>query len=156
MIVVRKFVYNPSDDEREKASQSYLMSLIAIIGGLPLPIVNLIATAAFWVSSRRRGLFVRYHSTQALMSQFALLLINGFAFWWTISVIFGERVVTNDYFAYIAVVLLFNLLEFVATIFTAIIARDGRHAEWWFFGAVANLIFKNELAGIDIKKGRVI
>jgi hypothetical protein len=44
MIRIKKFIYEPGDHEAETASSSYLMSLIAIIVGLPLPIVNLIAT----------------------------------------------------------------------------------------------------------------
>ena len=44
MIAVRSFPYVPGEHEAEKASNSYLMSLIAVIAGLPLPIVNLIAT----------------------------------------------------------------------------------------------------------------
>ena len=44
MINTAKFDYEPTEHEAEKASNSYLMSLIALIVGLPLPIINLIAT----------------------------------------------------------------------------------------------------------------
>ena len=44
MITKTKFNYEPLEHEFEKASNSYLMSLMAIIVGLPLPIINLIAT----------------------------------------------------------------------------------------------------------------
>ena len=43
----QNFAYEPSEHEAEKASNSYLMSLIAIIAGLPLPIINLLATLIF-------------------------------------------------------------------------------------------------------------
>ena len=37
MSPAREFVYKPDEYEAEKASNSYLMSLIAIMVGLPLP-----------------------------------------------------------------------------------------------------------------------
>jgi hypothetical protein len=43
MINKRKFIYEPSEHESETASSSYLMSLIAILGGFPLQIINLVA-----------------------------------------------------------------------------------------------------------------
>lgn len=47
MIQNSNFVYQPTDHESEKASNSYLMSLVALVAGLPLPIINLIATFFF-------------------------------------------------------------------------------------------------------------
>ena len=46
-----KFIYEPGEHESEKASNSYLMSLIALIAGLPLPIINLIATLIFYLGN---------------------------------------------------------------------------------------------------------
>jgi hypothetical protein len=40
MIQNSNFVYQPTDHESEKASNSYLMSLVALVAGLPLPIIN--------------------------------------------------------------------------------------------------------------------
>ncbi|MDM8158408.1 hypothetical protein QUH73_01135 [Labilibaculum sp. K2S] len=47
MISTGKFAYEPKDYEAEKASNSYVMSLAALVAGLPLPIINLIATFFF-------------------------------------------------------------------------------------------------------------
>ncbi|MBY0486365.1 MAG: hypothetical protein K2P85_04130 [Flavobacteriaceae bacterium] len=46
------FPYKPSDHESEKASNSYLMSLVALVAGLPLPIINLIATFFFFIANK--------------------------------------------------------------------------------------------------------
>jgi len=62
-----KFEYQPSEHEAEKASNSYLMSLIALIAGMPLPIINLIASVIFFVGNRKGTYFVRWHCTQALL-----------------------------------------------------------------------------------------
>ncbi len=142
MIAIKTFDYTPGEHETERASNSYLMSLIALMGGLPLPIINLIATLAFYLGNRSSTYFVRWHCTQALISQFSLLLINSAGFWWTISIIFDEEVVTNQYIAYMVVLLAFNLTEFIATIYTAINTRNGKHVEWYFYGTVTNLICK--------------
>ena len=111
MIDIKKFTYEPGEHEAEKASNSYLMSLIALIAGLPLPIINLLATLIFYLGNRKGTYFVRWHSTQALLSQFSLLFINSFGFWWTISVIFGPETISNNYIAYILPAILFNILD---------------------------------------------
>lgn len=145
MIQKKKFSYEPGEHEAESASSSYLMSLIAIVVGLPLPIINLIATLVFYLGNRKSTYFVRWHCTQALLSQLSMLFINSLGFWWTISIIFADEVVTNQYIAYIIVVLAFNLAEFVATIYTAVQTRKGIHIEWWFYGALTNMLCKQKL-----------
>ncbi len=142
MIRVTKFEYEPGDHEAEKASNSYLMSLIAIIAGLPLPIINLIATFVFYMGNRKGTYFVRWHCTQALLSQLSLLFINSFGFWWTVSIIFSSETITSKYIAYIIAAIIFNLAEFIATIYTAIQTRKGMHVEWWFYGDLTKLICK--------------
>jgi hypothetical protein len=142
MIALKTFYYEPGEHEAEKASNSYLMSLIAVIAGLPLPIINLAATLIFYLGNRKATYFVRWHCTQALLSQFSLLFINSAGFWWTISIIFSDEKVTTNYIAYIITLLLFNLSEFIATIYTAIKTRKGIHVEWWFYGTLTNIICK--------------
>ncbi len=142
MIALKTFYYEPGEHEAEKASNSYLMSLIAVIAGLPLPIINLAATFIFYLGNRKATYFVRWHCTQALLSQFSLLFINSAGFWWTISIIFSDEKVTTNYIAYIITLLLFNLSEFIATIYTAIKTRKGIHVEWWFYGTLTNIICK--------------
>jgi uncharacterized Tic20 family protein len=142
MIAVKDFSYKPTEHEAEKASNSYLMSLIALIAGLPLPIINLIATVVFYIGNRKGTFFVRWHCTQALVSQLSLIFINSAAFWWTISILFGPEPISNKYISYIMAAFIFNVVEFVATIYTAINTRKGIHVEWWFYGDLTNLICK--------------
>ena len=142
MIHETSFAYKPSEHESEKASNSYLMSLVAVVAGLPLPIINLIATFFFYVANRKSTYFVRWHCLQALFSQFALLCINRFSFWWTVSILFTDEKVTNQYFAYIFTVIVFNILELISTIYSAVQTRKGKHVEFWFFGNLTNLICK--------------
>lgn len=142
MISIEKFNYIPYEDEKEKASNSYLMSLLAIMAGLPLPIINLIATAIFYLGNRKSTYFVRWHATQALLSQFSLIFINSAAFWWTIDIITQNSEITTLYISYMMTAFIFNLGEFVVTIYTAIQTRKGIHVKWWFYGDLTDLICK--------------
>lgn len=142
MIALKEFDYAPGEHEAEKASNSYLMSLIAIIAGLPLPIINLLATFVFYMGNRKGTFFVRWHCTQALLSQLSVLAMNSVGFWWTIGVILGDDPFNNKYIAYMITIFFFNLTEFIATIYTAIKTRNGVHVEWMFYGPITNLICK--------------
>jgi hypothetical protein len=137
-----KFDYQPSEHEAEKASNSYLMSLIALIAGMPLPIINLIASVIFFIGNRKGTYFVRWHCTQALLSQFSLLFMNSFGFWWTISIMFGPEPISSKYIGYIITILIFNISEFIATIYSAVQTRKGVHVKWFFYGNLTNLICK--------------
>lgn len=145
MINELTFAYEPGEHETEKASNSYLMSLIALMAGLPLPIVNLIATFFFYIGNRKGTYFVRWHCTQALLSQVSLLFINSYAFWWTLSILFSSETISSNYIAYLITALLFNIAEFIATVYTAIQTRKGVHVEWWFYGSLTNFICKPAL-----------
>jgi len=136
------FAYEPGEHEAEKASNSYLMSLIAVIAGLPLPIINLLATLIFYLGNRKGSYFVRWHCTQALLSQLSLLFINSYGFWWTVSIIFTSEEISSKYFAYILTAFIFNLTDFIVTIYTAIQTRKGIHVQWFFYGTLTNLVCK--------------
>lgn len=141
MNIQNTFNYQKSDEENERASNSYLMSLIVIMVGLPIPIFNLIATIGFYVSNRKSTPFVKWHCTQALLSQFSLFFFNSYSFWWTISILFASEKTSNSYFAYIIFVIILNLFEFFATIYTSIKVRKGIHVSWFFYGDLTNLIY---------------
>lgn len=147
MISIEKFEYTPYDDEAEKASNSYIMSLLAIMAGLPLPIINLAATFIFYLGNKKSTYFVRWHATQALLSQFSLLFMNSAAFWWTIDIISQNSQITTPYISYMLTVLTFNLGEFVITIYTAIQTRKGIHVKWWFYGELTDQICKPDING---------
>jgi hypothetical protein len=137
-----EFAYLPDDYECERASNSYLMSVVAVIVGLPLPIINLIATGIFYLNNRKGTYFVRWHCTQALLSQILVVAMNSFGFYWTLSIIFRDRIVDNSYIAYIITILSFNLIEFIMTVYAASATRKGKHVEWWLFGPLTNEICK--------------
>jgi uncharacterized membrane protein len=142
MIEKTTFEYKPLEYETEKASNSYLMSLVALIVGLPLPIINFIATIMFYFGNRKSTYFVRWHCLQNFYTQLSLFLLNSSAWWWTLYIIFGKGSFSNLYFGYIFTILIFNLIEFIATIYSAIYVRKGIHVKWWFFGSFTDQFCK--------------
>jgi hypothetical protein len=85
---------------------------------------------------------VRWHCTQAFLSQLSMLFINSYAFWWTVSIVFTETEISSQYIAYLITAFLYNILEFIATLYTAIETRKGKHVVWWLFGDITHLICK--------------
>lgn len=132
----------PHESELEGAANSYLMSLLVVMVGLPFPIINLLATIIFYLVNRKSSYFVRWHCTQALVSQFPLFLINTVLFWWTLRLLIGWTPLSSFYFAYLFTVLLFNIFEIVATIFTAVRVRQGKNVEWYVFGPLTDRLCK--------------
>lgn len=132
--------YRASIDERETAANSYLMSLVVVFVGLPLPILNLVATIAFALVTRKSTYFVRWHSTQALVSQLFLFFMNTYGFWWTVSIIFTDVVVTSNYIAYLFTIIIVNIIEFFATIYAAVEARKGKQPRLFGFAEFTDLL----------------
>ncbi len=134
--------YKPNEQELERASNSYLMSLIAVMAGMPLPIINLVATLIFYLGNRKSSWYVKWHCTQTLFSQLTLLIVNSIGFSWTLSVIFGSDILTNNYIGYMLTIVLFNLGEFIVTIYAAVQTRKGKPVSFWFWGTLTNMVCK--------------
>ncbi|MFM7726473.1 MAG: DUF4870 domain-containing protein [Flavobacteriales bacterium] len=130
----------PNDSEAEKASFSYLMSLVAFMAGLPLPIINLASSVFFYLGNRTSSYYVRWHCTNVLVSQFSVFLLNSIGFWWTISVLLGDRQMTDTWIAYLILVVAINLVEMIVTIRAAIRTRKGEYIRWWLISDIADRI----------------
>ncbi len=132
------------EHEYEAASYSYLMSLGVVLVGLPFPLINLVATFFFYFANRKKPYFVRWHCTQALISQIPLFVTNCILFWWTVNILLGTIPFSSLYFAYLFTVILFNVLEYIVTISSAIKVRRGEKVTWYLFGDLTDLVCKPE------------
>jgi len=122
------FIY---PDEYEKASNSYLMSTVTVIAGLPLPIVNVLAGLGFYLANRKASYFVRWHCIQAVLSQVLMLPFNSILLAWTLSYFWdGFPGVSNTYIIYAFTVLTLNVIEFLSVLLTAIKVRNGGNPRW--------------------------
>ncbi len=130
------------EDSAEKSSNVYLMSLVGVMAGLPLPILNLLATIIFFIGNKKAQPIVKWHCIQGMISQFVLFIFNSVSFWWTISILFYKEEITNNYLSYLIFVIILNVVELTSTIYTAIKVRKGQHIEWWIYGPLTNLILK--------------
>jgi uncharacterized Tic20 family protein len=138
-------LYKPNEYERERASNSYLMSVVAIMVGAPLPIVNMLATLFFYIGNRKSTPYVKWHCMQALLSQLTVFIMNAVAFTWTLRIIFGSLTLSDNYIGYIITVVVFNIIEFAITVNAAINVRKGHHVEWPLWGTLTNEILGNQL-----------
>ena len=88
------------------------------------------------------GLLALVRPALDLLEPGGVLAINSVSFWWTISVFFRDGEMSNQYIAYMFTVILFNLAELIATIYTAIETRKGHHISWWFYGDLTDRLCK--------------
>jgi hypothetical protein len=63
-------------------------------------------------------------------------------FWWTVGLLFGDVELTSFYFAYLFTVVLFNVVDLVATVVSAVQVRKGKQIEWYVYGGLTDLICK--------------
>lgn len=137
--------YHPIDQpdeltkrEKEDAMGAYLMMFAAVGVGLPLPVINLIASVIYFVINKKKSRFVRFHSYQSLLSQLPTSVVNGVGVFWTLQIfLFENFVITDQFKGYILMAVLLNILYFVFSIVGAIQARAGKMYYFLFFGKMA-------------------
>ena len=132
----------PREDEKERASGCYIMSLVAVMIGLPMPIINLLATGIFYFMSRKGTFFVRWNSIQALISQVPLFIMNNILFWWTIGILFCFTDLSSVYIAYFFTVNIYNIYDFIETVRSAVSTRKGLIHRWYLYSTITDKICK--------------
>jgi uncharacterized Tic20 family protein len=152
--------------EYEAASNAYLMSLAAVVAGLPLPIINVIAAFIYYMAKRKSSYAIRWHALQALLAQLVVMPFNSIALGWTLSIIlqlhpfwtwnlpdryytvssypdgydFTAMGFSSIYFTYLAFVLLLNIFEFIAVISTAVQVRKGINVRWFGIASITDAL----------------
>ena len=151
-------------NEYDQASNSYLMAVVAVIAGLPVPIVNVIAAIGFYLGHRRSSYFVRWHCIQSAIGQAILIPFNSIAFAWTMGILLGHNsfleIADNDgtyqvtgfdfsapsgyYWMYILFILILNITEFFVVIYTASRVRNGHNVRWPLIAGIADSLCSKE------------
>lgn len=127
-----------SKRERDDAMGAYLMMFAALAAGLPLPMLNLIASVIYYSVNKNKGRFVKFHCLQSLWSQLPTTALNIGLISWTIrNLIADDGYFSDTYKGYLAMVLIVNLLYFVFSIVGAVRARQGRMYYFLFFGRLS-------------------
>ncbi len=123
--------------EREDAMGAYLMMFASLAAGLPLPIINLVASIVYYFVNRDKGKFVHFHCLHSLYAQIPTSLLNAGAMFWGLRILFKTLPFDDTFKVYLVVVALANLLYFIFSIVAAVRARQGRFFYFVFFGKIA-------------------
>jgi Zn-dependent protease with chaperone function len=119
------------DDEAESASNAYLLSLVLLMVGAPIPILNLLASVIFYFGARRSSPFVRWHCTQALLGQLVLIPVNSTFVWMTLATLLGHRQLDDFYIGWGIFMAVLNVAEWGGSVHAAIKVRRGHDVRWW-------------------------
>mgnify|MGYP003328612662 CR=1 FL=1 len=127
----------PSEQDAEDASNSYLIALIVVF-----PLLGFLASALYLQNNRKSSYFVRWHCMQSLLSQLMIMPLNSYCFWWTLSVVRGDSAFSTFFIITLILAFLFNVVETIALIYTAIKVRAGEHVEWRLYRSLTNFTCK--------------
>jgi len=124
--------------EKEDAMGAYLMMFAAVAIGLPLPVINLIASIIYYFINRKKSRFIHFHSLQALISNIPTTIINWVAVIWGVTILFREDWhVTQEFWAYLIFAGLSTFIYFIINIIAAFKARQGKMYYMLLFGKMA-------------------
>src|SRR5258706_4867361 len=127
-----------AEREKEDAMGAYLMMFAAVAIGLPLPIINLIASIIYYFINRKKSRFIHFHSLQALLSNIPTTLINWVAVIWGVAIFLREDwVLTQEFYAYLIFAAACTLLYFIIGIIAAYRARQGKMYYLLLFGKIS-------------------
>ncbi len=126
-----------SEREKEDAMGAYLMMFAAWGIGLPLPLVNLIASVVYFFVNKKTSKFVAFHSLQSLLSQIPVSCFNSGLIAWLIAAIVSGFVFSTAFFIYLIFVVLINILYIIFSIVALVHARKGRFYYFPLFGGLS-------------------
>ena len=132
-----------SEREKEDAMGAYLMMFAAVAIGLPLPVINLIASVIYYFINRKKSKFIHFHSLQALLSQIPTTLINWALVIWAVSIFFTDLTLSNSFWAYAVFAGVSTFLYFLYSLIAAFKARQGKFYYFLLFGTMAyEIVYK--------------
>ena len=126
-----------AEREKEDAMGAYLMMFAAVAVGLPLPIINLIASVVYYFVNRKKSRFIHFHCLQALLSQIPTTLINWVVVIWAVRIFFTDLTLNNTFWAAVVFAGVSTLIYFVIGIIAAYKARQGKMYYLLFFGKLS-------------------
>ncbi|HSV91425.1 MAG TPA: DUF4870 domain-containing protein [Desulfobacterales bacterium] len=128
-----------SQREKDDAMASYLMMFASWAVGLPLPLVNLIASVVYYAVNRKASKFVAFHSLQSLLSQVPVSLLNAGIVGWGIGLLVKGDAGDGlwPFLGYVFFAVAVNILYLVFSIVALVQANKGRFSYIPFFGRIA-------------------
>ncbi|MGE0076568.1 MAG: DUF4870 domain-containing protein [Bacteroidales bacterium] len=126
-----------SEREKQDAMGAYLMMFATTAIGLPLPVVNMIASIVYFFVNRSKGRFVQFHSLQSMYSQLPVSILNSYLVIWAIVNVTKEHSFSNVFWGLLFTAGIFNLVYFIFSIIGAVKAYRGQFYYFLFFGRLS-------------------
>lgn len=133
-----------NEEQCEKASNAYLMSLIVFMSFLPIPILNLIGNGIYYLIQRKQSYAVRWHSANSFFSQIPLFFLNSFTWYLGWNLFWGDIKFNNYIIAYFIVACLLNIGEIVLSIIFCIRARKGEDVYCHIISPLTHILLRKE------------
>src|SRR5271169_338617 len=124
--------------DKEDAMGAYLMMFASLAIGLPIPLVNLIASVIYFLVNRKNSLFAAFHSLQALLTHIPVVLLNAGMVGWLIGNLVVKAGFAPGFFWYLIFTILANLTYIVWSTVALVRARKGRFI---YFSLVGRFCF---------------
>ena len=123
--------------EKEDAMGAYFMMFASIAIGLPLPIINLIASTIYlFMGNVQKSRFVKFHAYQSLLSQIPITIINVIGVVWFIILVSNNFIFTKEFYTYLIILGISNLIYFIISLYASTKAKQGRFFYFLFFGKI--------------------
>ena len=105
---------------------AYLMMFASLAIGLPIPLLNLIASVIYFLVNRKTSPFVAFHALQALLTHIPVVLLNAGVVAWLITNLATHAASWAWFLWYLFFTVLVNLTYIVWSIVALIHASKGR------------------------------
>ncbi len=127
-----------SKREKEDAMGAYLMMFAAMGAGLPLPLINLLASVIYYFINKKSSRYVAFHSFQSMITQIPISILNGVVVFWIIRIlVFGNAQFSTSFFVYLGFVIIWNIVYMILSIIACIKARKGQLYYMFLFGTIS-------------------
>jgi uncharacterized membrane protein len=115
------------DREKEDAMGAYLMMFASLAIGIPIPLVNLVASIIYFFVNRKNGKFVAFHALQALLTHVPLVLLNAGVIGWLVGILVTppHDLFGHAFFWYLLFTVLANIAYIIWSIIALVHARKG-------------------------------
>ncbi len=120
--------------ERDDAMGAYLMMFASLAIGLPIPLLNVIASLIYFFVNRKTSAFVAFHALQALLTHIPIVLLNAGVIGWLIGILVSKTPFGPAFFWFTTFTVLANIAYIVWSIVALVHARKGRFVYFPFIG----------------------
>jgi len=115
-----------TERERDDAMGAYLMMFASLAIGLPIPLVNLVASVIYFLVNRKTSPFVAFHAHQALLTHIPVVLLNAGVVAWLIVNLATQAGFHPGFFWYLFFTVAVNLAYIAWSIVALVHAHKGR------------------------------